>query len=93
MFTAIPPILEHDARITIRSFLAAVYGIELQWAMHSKVTMWGEGQVDCINDRLRVTQKGTTLHLGEVPDEFHRWVDVASPDAKLVWHSFFPSLL
>ena len=61
--------------------------------MHSEITTWGEGQVDCINDRLRLTRKGTALHHGDVPEECHGWVDVASTNAKLVWHSFFPSLL
>ena len=70
-----------------------MYGIELQWEMHPEVTTWGEGQVDCINDRRRLTRKGTTLHPGEVPDECHRWVDVASTNARLVWRSFCPSLL
>ena len=93
MFAAIPPMLEHDARIAIRSFLVAVYGIELQWEMQSEITTWGEGQVDCINDRLRPTSKGTALHHGDVPNECHSWVDVASFNAKLVWRSFFPSLL
>ena len=64
MFTDIPPMLEHDARIAIRSFQAAVYGIELQWEMHSEITTLGEGQVHCSNDRLRLTRKGTVLHHG-----------------------------
>ena len=89
----LPPILEHDARIAIRSFLAAVYEIELQWEMHSEITTWGEGHVDCINYRVRLTRKGTALHHGDVPEECHRWLDVASSNAKLVWRSFFPSLL
>ena len=93
MLTAIPPILEHDARIAIRAFLAAMYGIERQWEMHPEVTTWGEGQVDCINDRLRLTRKGTTLHPRVVPDECNRWVDVASTNSRLVWCSLFPSLL
>ena len=71
-------------------FLGCCLEIELQWEMQSEITTWGEGQVDCINDRLRPTSKGTALHHGDVPHECHSWVDVASFNAKLVWRSLFP---
>ena len=68
-------------------------GLNYSGKCTQKITTWGEGQVGCINDHLRLTCKGTVLHHGEVLDECHKWVDVASTNAKLVWRSFCPTLL
>ena len=89
----IPPVLQHDARTAVRALLKAIYNIDLEWEMHSNITTWGEGQVVCTKDRLQPTRKGTALGPNEIPEECSRWVDVASTNSRLVWRSFFPSLL
>ena len=56
-------------------------------------TYEGEGALCVELSRLSLRNKGVRQMLGAASPEWENWVDVASPHAKMVWRSQFPSLL
>lgn len=67
--------------------LHSVYGICLKWEPHGSRNTWGEGSIAPKGCKVSLLRKGVNMD-GEV-GEWERWVDVTSPQSKVVWQSQF----
>ena len=75
--------------------LDATYGIGLKWEPSSTNVCWGEGSITVPLDQkaFSLTRKGVAYGLSSESPEWDRWIDLSSPNARLVWRSHFPALL
>ena len=77
--------------------LRKLYGILVKWEPRTECEVWGEAKIVLPTDTVHLTRKGIAVTL-EVPDsispnEWTRWVNRISPDARAVWRSQPPSII
>ena len=77
--------------------LRQIYGIPLKWEPHTDRVVWGEAQAWSTGTEVHLTRKGIATAL-ETPEpatmnEWTRWVNRYSPNARTVWRSQLPSLV
>ena len=93
----IPPHVRTQVLHALQVMLRQIYGIPLKWEPHTDRVVWGEAQAWSTGTEVHLTRKGIATAL-ETPEpstmnEWTRWVNRYSPNARTVWRSQLPSLV
>jgi hypothetical protein len=83
------------SRIVIEAFFHAVFQLPLKWEPQPSLTeaAWGDSTVCVVKDRIALYRKGITHRSNHTAEgEWHRWVEIGSPNACYILRSMLPSL-